>query len=38
MDKIQTLYRTWQSIHPLSERKQYLLSQSYSSDTIRKIM
>ncbi len=32
MDKIQTLYNTWLSLQPLSERKQYLLSQRFSVD------
>ncbi len=32
MDKLQKLYSTWQSLQPLSERKQYLLSQRFSVD------
>lgn len=32
MDKLENLYNTWQSLLPLSERKQYLLSQRFSVD------
>lgn len=32
MDKLQNLYRKWQSLQPLSERKRYLLSQRFSVD------
>lgn len=32
MDKLQTLYSKWQSLQPLNERKQYLLSQRFSVD------
>ena len=32
MDKLQTLYSTWQRLQPLTERKQYLLSQRFSVD------
>lgn len=32
MDKLQNLYSIWQSLQPLSERKQYLLSQRFSVD------
>lgn len=32
MDKLQALYSSWLSLQPLSERKQYLLSQRFSVD------
>lgn len=32
MDKLQNLYSIWQSLQPLSARKQYLLSQRFSVD------
>ncbi len=32
MDKLDDLYRQWRSLLPLSERKQYLLSQRFSVD------
>ncbi len=32
MDKLQKLHTTWKSLQPLSERKQYLLSQRFSVD------
>lgn len=32
MDKLTTLYARWQELQPLSERKQYLLSQRFSVD------
>lgn len=32
MDKTETLYHQWQALHPLPERKQYLLSQRFTVD------
>ncbi len=32
MDKLDNLYRQWRTLHPLSERKRYLLSQRFTVD------